>query len=332
MSGSLVQRLQRISQHSFSAFISSAEFALVKVGSVLDLHFPDVVAKYFDGEYPGRFAYGTLDQSEVLWAFWWKKHFGSLHGVLRDDSATPGLYLFHLSKVAAFHPAQVEPPAIDEGAVVRTAVRIFADLYLGTKLTTRALDDHIADSMRPAIQFLDGVVQKLIRSQGAGPETRARSQHRDPVQPAVEAEKDPYEVIGVPRSATNDEVKRAFREKIARNHPDKVQHMSREFQDLADKRMKSITAAFEKIKQLRGDFDAAPAPSAPAPGESSAGSPDSSRHENGSKEAGKDDASQQSNTASQRRRSPARKKSGSGANGQKKLPVSSSSRNKTART
>jgi len=46
-----------------------------------------------------------------------------------------------------------------------------------------------------------------------------------------EAVKDYYQVLDIRPDASTEDIKRAFRQQIALYHPDKVQHLAREFQD-----------------------------------------------------------------------------------------------------
>jgi len=62
-----------------------------------------------------------------------------------------------------------------------------------------------------------------------------------------ERDKDPYAVLGIDRSASGEEVKRAYRRLAAKYHPDKVSHLGEEFQDLVAKRFKEIKAAFDAL-------------------------------------------------------------------------------------
>ena len=53
------------------------------------------------------------------------------------------------------------------------------------------------------------------------------------VQEAGAVVKNYYELLEIEPTASADEVKRAFRQQIARYHPDKVQHLGKEFQEMA---------------------------------------------------------------------------------------------------
>ena len=54
------------------------------------------------------------------------------------------------------------------------------------------------------------------------------------------AVKNYYELLDLAPTATSDEIKRAFRLQIARYHPDKVQHLGKEFQDMAADQMHRV--------------------------------------------------------------------------------------------
>lgn len=96
--------------------------------------------------------------------------------------------------------------------------------------------------------------------------------------------KEYYQLLEIAPTATADEVKRAFRAQIARYHPDKVQHLGREFQDMAADRAAELTEAYRILSDAgrRAEYDRArsaiagedastappsgkPSPPAPAP-------------------------------------------------------------------
>ena len=61
--------------------------------------------------------------------------------------------------------------------------------------------------------------------------------------------KDPYSVLGVSRDASDDEIKRAYRELARKYHPDK--YAGSDLADLAEEKMKEINAAYDEIQAMR---------------------------------------------------------------------------------
>lgn len=67
-------------------------------------------------------------------------------------------------------------------------------------------------------------------------------------------ESDPFEVLGVSRGASNEEIKSTYRQLIRENHPDTLvaKGMPQEFIDIANERMAAINGAYDKIEKQRG--------------------------------------------------------------------------------
>lgn len=59
----------------------------------------------------------------------------------------------------------------------------------------------------------------------------------------------PYEVLGVPRNASNEEVKKAYRQLCKKYHPDS--YVDNPLADLAEEKFKEVQAAYEQIMKER---------------------------------------------------------------------------------
>jgi DnaJ like chaperone protein len=65
---------------------------------------------------------------------------------------------------------------------------------------------------------------------------------------------DPYAILGVPHDADEEAIKRAYRDLVRENHPDRLvaQGMPQEFVELANEKLATINQAYAKIRKARG--------------------------------------------------------------------------------
>jgi uncharacterized membrane protein YkvA (DUF1232 family) len=86
--------------------------------------------------------------------------------------------------------------------------------------------------------------QRSTSSTHTGPE-------QEPAGTKNPREEDPHKVLGVQAGATKEEIKAAYKSLAARYHPDRVQHLGEEFQDLAHDRFVAIQKAYEQLRAKR---------------------------------------------------------------------------------
>ena len=61
-----------------------------------------------------------------------------------------------------------------------------------------------------------------------------------------------YKVLEIDKSATDSEVKKAYRKMAIKYHPDKVTHLGEDFQKMAEEKFKQLNESFGLIKKERG--------------------------------------------------------------------------------
>jgi uncharacterized membrane protein YkvA (DUF1232 family) len=86
--------------------------------------------------------------------------------------------------------------------------------------------------------------ERIYQQQGAGPQGGRQSEQ----QGENDLPHDPYQILGIPRNASQQEIKQAYKQLAGKYHPDKVAHLGREFQKLAEQRFKEIQEAYEALR------------------------------------------------------------------------------------
>ena len=69
--------------------------------------------------------------------------------------------------------------------------------------------------------------------------------------PAQNIEND-YKVLEIEPTASDDEVKKAYRKQAMKHHPDKVNHLGDDIRKAAEERFAKLNEAYERIKKARG--------------------------------------------------------------------------------
>jgi DnaJ like chaperone protein len=61
-----------------------------------------------------------------------------------------------------------------------------------------------------------------------------------------------YEILGISKYASEDEIKKAYRNMAVKHHPDKVANLGEDIQNAAKQKFQTINDAYNKIKKERG--------------------------------------------------------------------------------
>jgi hypothetical protein len=92
------------------------------------------------------------------------------------------------------------------------------------------------------INFLRKYIHKKKPPEISNSDDRQFKENQNP-------EKRYLSILGLKGTVSESEIKRIYRELMSRYHPDKVQHLGREFQQMAEEKTKEIQEAYDYVKQ-----------------------------------------------------------------------------------
>jgi DnaJ like chaperone protein len=82
--------------------------------------------------------------------------------------------------------------------------------------------------------------------------SRQYQQQREQAKARVKDELYYFRLLGLQPTATNEEIKRAYKELVVKYHPDKTVHLGDELQQLAKQKTQEINEAYQRLRQRRG--------------------------------------------------------------------------------
>jgi len=132
-------------------------------------------------------------------------------------------------------------------------LQMFMGIQVQTAYSDGILDDKEKTILYMVAQYLglsrfelDRLLQMFEGQQSSNQRQNRRQQ--------AETVEDSYNVLGIDESATDKEVKRAYRKLMSQNHPDKLasKGLPEEMMNLAKEKAQRIQSAYESLRKSRG--------------------------------------------------------------------------------
>ncbi len=231
-----------ITRETIAKFIDSKQLIILRLdGMPTPALFAPQILEHFRADYSDQVDAGCFGWSQVLaFAEWAPKIFGAF------SEKGSGYYLFVDGKCVAFHSGTSSDPKefrLDENIA---NVGMVAHLTRNGQLqqTAGAMLSHT--QAERVIKCFEPIVQRMLPLN-----RRSRTNNSETAQVTNSPEKakvsSAHDLLGVARHASPEEIKQAYRQAMAQNHPDKVAHLSDELQAVAQKKTREIKEAYEEL-------------------------------------------------------------------------------------
>jgi DnaJ like chaperone protein len=175
---------------------------------------------------------------------------------LSPDQARAAMGLFNEGKSPGFPLEEVLGQLRHEVRGRRRLLRLFLEIQLAAAYADGALDSaeerillHICDRLGFShLEFRK--LEAMVRAAGR----HRRQQRPEAPPPPRHGLEDAYAILNIPESASDGEVKKAYRRLMSQHHPDKLlaQGLPEEMIKVATEKTRHIRGAYERIREARG--------------------------------------------------------------------------------
>jgi DnaJ-domain-containing protein 1 len=245
-------RVRRVTPEGLLEALDATLYVVVRLDPSPTAVFHRGVAEFFESAWPDLVRCATLCRADVRNPAWWDEVFRSAVGPIRGG-VKDGYYLFEGGLVVGHHNGVIRHSGVHyaadpEVAAQRARVKEHA-------FRNRDVPEDELEPARQIAAYLDAIIARKQRPADAGHRggyVYDDRGYRPPEPPAAPAENDPFTILGIARTATDDEVKSAYRQQMKENHPDRVAHLSKALQAFALAQTLAIQQAYEAIRSKRG--------------------------------------------------------------------------------
>lgn len=181
----------------------------------------------------------------------------SISGEMRSTAVN----LFQQGKSADFPLDDVLAQFYQECHRRTDLIRMFLEIQIQEALADGSMDSkeerlllHMCGQLRVSHFDYERLKMRVLAQQRFyNRDYQDQYKHQQPYRPEQSSLQDAYEVLGLTQSASDEEVKKAYRRLMSQNHPDKLvaKGLPEEMMKLAKEKTQKITKAYEAIQQAR---------------------------------------------------------------------------------
>ena len=169
---------------------------------------------------------------------------------LNAQQKQAAISMFQKGKEADFPAQEVLEQFRRECHRRRNLLQMFLEILVATAMADGSLhsaERQVLDNTARLLGFSDFEYQQILRRQQASHHMQGKAQT------PVAALADAYKVLGIVKTASDDELKKAYRRLMNQPQPDKLvaKGLPQEMMEMATKKTMEIKAAYELVKESR---------------------------------------------------------------------------------